>query len=80
MNTYSIEHYTHNPHAEKLMRLGNSSRISTTVRPMRWKEMMRFSTASSDLAVKSFNEFIGIGTGKFRLIETYTGEVIFTTA
>lgn len=75
MNIYSIERYSYNEHAEKIMRLGNSSRISSTVRPMRWKEIMRFSD-SSDSALGTFNKCGG--AGKFRLVETYTGAVICT--
>ena len=73
MTIYSIECYQENPHAKKLMRMGNSSRASPVVKPMRWKEHARFECLEK-YAIEAVNAW----DGHRRLIETYTGKVILT--
>jgi hypothetical protein len=75
METYSIESFVENKHMMRDKRLGNSSRVSTTIKAKHWKEIARI-TDTLDKAKAIFNNFASHNS--LRLVETYTGLVIAT--
>jgi len=75
METYSIESFVENKHMMRDKRLGNSSRVSTTIKAKHWKEIARIKD-TLDNAKGIFNNFCS--QNNLRLIETYTGVVVLT--
>ena len=75
METYSIESFVENKHMMRDKRLGNSSRVSTTIKAKHWKEIARIKD-TLDEAKAIFNNFSSHNC--LRLVETYTGSVIAT--
>jgi len=75
METYSIESFVENKHMMRDKRLGNSSRISPTIKSRHWKEIARIKD-TLDNAKVIFNNFCS--QNNLRLIETYTGVVVAT--
>ena len=75
METYSIESFVENKHMMRDKRLGNSSRISPTIKSRHWKEIARITDTLNE-AKAIFNNFSSHNC--LRLVETYTGSVIAT--
>ncbi len=75
METYSIESFVENKHMMRDKRLGNSSRVSTTIKAKHWKEIARITDTLNE-AKAIFNNFSSHNC--LRLVETYTGSVIAT--
>ncbi len=75
METYSIESFVENKHMMRDKRLGNSSRVSTTIKAKHWKEIARITDTLNE-AKAIFNNFSSHNC--LRLVETYTGCVVAT--